>query len=195
MPDARGACRAYDWGFDSIFPRSPRTPSTACGRSPSLEEGGLGLRRSRPTALPSIAYRGFAVAPMTLRAPSRRVIITSEINGRAMRAPTVCVGATDGCKCISQLQFPSPKTSLFEGGGPPQRWKELLLHLPRMPTFFEPPPLFGGFFPFRHTCAGRPGCGYPPPPRCLRDSGHSRSSRRFAGTCRRSHRGGSAFRR
>ena len=27
-------------------------------------------------------------------------------------------GAPDGCKCISQLQFPSPKTSLLEGGGP-----------------------------------------------------------------------------
>ena len=35
-----------------------------------------------------------------------------------MRAPTVYGGATDGCKCISQLQFPSPKTSLLEGGGP-----------------------------------------------------------------------------
>ena len=40
-------------------------------RSPSLDEGGLGFRRSRPSALPSIGYRGFAVAPMTLRAPSR----------------------------------------------------------------------------------------------------------------------------
>ena len=72
MPDARGACRAYDWAYS--FHRL-RTPSTACGRSPSLEEGGLWLRRSRPTALPSIAYRGFAVAPITLRAPSRRVVV------------------------------------------------------------------------------------------------------------------------
>ncbi len=106
-----------------------------CGRSPSIEEGGLGegnrelaecrrardarlllppsadgpppsrrevwgIRRSRPTALPSIGYRGFAVAPMTLRAPSRRVVITSGINGRAMRAPTVYGGATDSCKYI-----------------------------------------------------------------------------------------------
>ena len=37
--------------------------------------------------MPSIGYRGFAVAPITLRAPARRVVITSEINGRAMRAP------------------------------------------------------------------------------------------------------------
>ena len=122
------------------------TPSTACGRSPSLEEGGLGasrslskpliqprvqgrnparfnggygvprgfkgekskfppnplglaervysfhrprggpppskrevwgLRRSRPPALPSIGYRGFAVAPITLRAPSRNPLYNS----------------------------------------------------------------------------------------------------------------------
>ena len=44
------------------------------GRSPSLEEGGLGVRRSRPSPLPSIGYRGFAVAPMTLRAPSRNLV-------------------------------------------------------------------------------------------------------------------------
>jgi len=48
-----------------------------------------GFRRSRPAALPSIGYRGFAVAPKPLRAPSRRVVvITSGTNGRAMRAPT-----------------------------------------------------------------------------------------------------------
>ena len=80
------------------------------------------------------------------------------------------------------------RSSSIRSGG-----RSLPLHLPRMPTFFEPPPhFFGGFVPFRHTCAGRPGCGYPPPPRCLRDSGHSRSSRRFAGACRRSRRVGSA---
>ena len=44
------------------------------GRSPSLEEGGLGFRRSRPPALPSIGHRGFAVAPITLRAPSRNLV-------------------------------------------------------------------------------------------------------------------------
>ena len=74
-------------------------------RSPSLEEGGLGFRRSRPPALPSIAYRGFAVAPKPLRAPSRKIaVITSGTNGRAMRAPTGFGGATDGCKCIQPLQ-------------------------------------------------------------------------------------------
>ena len=88
------------------------TPSTAAGGPPPSRREVWGFRRSRPTALPSIEYRGFAVAPMTLRAPSRKVVITSEINGRAMRAPTGDGGATDGCndatlrcKHISQLQF------------------------------------------------------------------------------------------
>ena len=140
MPDARGACRAYDWGFGSIFPRSPRPPS--------MREV-WGIRRSRPSALPSIAYRGFAVAPMTLRALARKVVITSEINWRAMRAPTVYGGATDGCKCISQLQFPSPKTSLLEGGGPSaDGGRSNPLHLPRMSTFIDPPPLFWWFLSF-----------------------------------------------
>ncbi len=66
-----------------------RTPSTAAGGPPPSKREVLGFRRSRPAALPSIAYRGFAVAPITLRAPSRRVVvITSGTNGRAMRAPT-----------------------------------------------------------------------------------------------------------
>ena len=65
------------------------TPSTACellpppagGPPPSRREV-WGFRRSRPSALPSIAYRGFAVAPMTLRAPARNVVvITIQING------------------------------------------------------------------------------------------------------------------
>ena len=75
-----------------------------CGGPPPSKREVFGLRRSRPPALPSIAYRGFAVAPMTLRAPSRKVVITSGINGRAMRAPTVHGGAADGCKCIKPLQ-------------------------------------------------------------------------------------------
>ena len=136
MPDV---CRAYE--AYEVWKGLFLTPSTACGRSPSLEEGGLGglrarskpriqprvqgrnparfkggygvprgfkgeksksppnplglaerrsllpppaggpppskrevlgLRRSRPSAFPSITYRGFAVAPKPLRAPSRR---------------------------------------------------------------------------------------------------------------------------
>ena len=52
-------------------PYGVRTPSTAAGGPPPSKREVLGFRRSKPAALPSIAYRGFAVAPMTLRAPSR----------------------------------------------------------------------------------------------------------------------------
>ena len=77
MPDARGACRAYDWGFDGGL----LLPPPAGGPPPSRREV-WGFRRSRPPALPSIAYRGFAVAPITLRAPSRNVVvITIQISG------------------------------------------------------------------------------------------------------------------
>ena len=93
-------------GKNRNFPLIPRpsgasfTPSTAAAvplprRGRSWGFAGQGL-----SALLSIAYRGFAVAPMTLRASARRVIITSGINGRAMRAPTGDGGATDGCKYI-----------------------------------------------------------------------------------------------
>ena len=71
-----------------------------CGGPPPSRREVWGLRRSRPPALPSIGYRGFAVAPITLRALSRKVVITSGTNGRAMRAPTGDGGATDGCKYI-----------------------------------------------------------------------------------------------
>ena len=42
-----------------------------CGGPPPSKREVCGFRRSRPAALTSIGYRGFAVAPMTLRAPSR----------------------------------------------------------------------------------------------------------------------------
>jgi len=45
-------------------------PPPAGGPPPSKREV-LGFRRSKPAALPSIGYRGFAVAPISLRAPSR----------------------------------------------------------------------------------------------------------------------------
>ena len=53
------------------------TPSTAAGGPPPSMREVWWLRRSRPPALPSIGYRGFAVAPMTLRAPSRNLVYNS----------------------------------------------------------------------------------------------------------------------
>jgi len=84
----------------------PQTPSTvrrllpppAGGPPPSKREV-LGFRRSKPAALTSNQPKGFPVAPKPLRASSRRgVVITSGINGRAMRAPTGDSGATVAMK-------------------------------------------------------------------------------------------------
>ena len=142
----------------------PRTPSTAAGGPPPSKREVLGFRRSKPAALPSIGYRGFAVAPMTLRASSRNIVVITvtgaaiyetgaqcaPLRGTAMQpsvanASNRCNDAAQRCKRISSLRFPprcrgahrapvdiiqtfdfsTPKTSLFEGGGPPRRrWKE-----------------------------------------------------------------------
>ena len=55
------------------FHRRELLPPPAGGPPPSKREG-LGFCRSKPAALPSIGYRGFAVAPMTLRASSRSLL-------------------------------------------------------------------------------------------------------------------------
>ena len=62
------AYEAYEAEFSGE--RGERLPPPAGGPPPSEREV-LGFRRSKPAALPSIGYRGFAVAPMTLRAPLR----------------------------------------------------------------------------------------------------------------------------
>ena len=49
---------------DELLPPPRAVPLPRRGRS-------WGIRRSKPAALPSIGYRGFAVAPKPLRAPSR----------------------------------------------------------------------------------------------------------------------------
>ena len=52
------------------------------GPPPSKREV-LGFRRSKPAALPSIGYRGFAVAPITLRASSRNIVVIT-VTGAAI---------------------------------------------------------------------------------------------------------------
>ena len=51
-------------------PYGGRTPSTAAAVPLPRRGRSWGIRRSKPAALPSIGYRGFAVAPITLRAPA-----------------------------------------------------------------------------------------------------------------------------
>ena len=117
--------------------RRLRTPSTACGRSPSLEEGGLGFRRSRPSALPSIGYRGFAVAPMTLRAPSRRFLYNSgcrvetllvsmgvmgflgDLRGRNSKSPPNPLGLAERAYSFHRLRaVPLPRGGRSLGASP-----------------------------------------------------------------------------
>ena len=99
--ECRRARDARPYAFRRLRERLPppaRTPSTAA--AVPLPRGGRsgGLRRSRPTALPSIGYRGFAVAPMTLRAPFRRVVITSGKRARNARP-------YGGRRCNQRLQI------------------------------------------------------------------------------------------
>ena len=84
-------------------------------RSPSLKEGGLGFRRSRPPALPSIAYRGFAVAPMTLRAPFRRFLIQPRVQGRNPARFKGGYGVPSGARLL--LPPPTGRSPSLEEGG------------------------------------------------------------------------------
>ena len=93
-----------------ISPKSPRpsgasfTPSTAHGAVPPPPRREVwGFAGQGLPALPSIGYRGFAVAPMTLRAPLRGTAVQPTVANTSDR----CNDATQRCKHISQLQFPA----------------------------------------------------------------------------------------
>ena len=77
--------RCGTWGNHRL--RTPSTvrgllPPPAGGPPPSRREV-WGFRRSKPAALPSIGYRGFAVAPISLRAPSRNIVVIT-VTGAAI---------------------------------------------------------------------------------------------------------------
>ena len=120
MPDV---CRAYDayeayevWkglflthsASGNSFHRLRAVPLPRRGRSGGFAGQGL-------PALPSIGYRGFAVAPMTLRAPLRGTAVQPTVANTSDR----CNDATQRCKCISQLQFSADILPTFDF--PPQR--------------------------------------------------------------------------
>ena len=72
-----------------------------------------GFRRSRPPALPSIGYRGFAVAPKPLRASSRNIVVIT-VTGAAIYET--------GAQCA-----PLRGTNSFHRcGGPPPSKREVL---------------------------------------------------------------------
>ena len=151
MPDV---CRAYDayeayevWkrffredgGRERLSTHGVRTPSTACELLPPSADGPppskrevLGLRRSRPSAFPSIAYRGFAVAPITLRASSRSLLYNpgcrvatllvsmgvmgflGDLRGRNSKSPPNPLGLAERRSLLPPPAGRSP--SLEEGG-------------------------------------------------------------------------------
>ena len=87
-----------------------------CGGPPPSRREVLGVRRSRPAALPSIAYRGFAVAPITLRAPSRSLLYNS-----GCRVATLLVSkGVMGFLAKRVYSFHRPR------GGPPPSRREVL---------------------------------------------------------------------
>ena len=108
----------------NAHPYGGRTPSTAAAVPLPRRGRSWGFRRSRPAALPSIGYRGFAVAPKPLRAPSRNIVVITvtgaaiyetgaqcaPLQGTAMQpsvanASNRCNDAAQRCKCISSLRF------------------------------------------------------------------------------------------
>ena len=105
-PNSQDECGVGERGgiiVCGLLPPSADSFHRPRGGPPPSKREVLGFRRSKPAALPSIGYRGFAVAPMTLRAPSRWiVVITSGINGRVMRAPTGDSGATVATVAMKQ---------------------------------------------------------------------------------------------
>ena len=143
MPGARGACRAYDGGFGSIFPWELLPPLR---RSPSLEEGGLWGREAEVGRMSAgaqcaplqrcgncncemrlqrwVASLQPSVAPPSpVGARIARSFISDVITTFREDARRV-IGATakplysiDG-KAVS-LDRRNPQTSLIEGGGPP----------------------------------------------------------------------------
>ena len=90
MPDARGACRAYDWGFDGGLLLPPpansfhrlRTPSTACGRSPSLDEGGLGVSPVKAFGLAVDCIYGLCGRPYHPSRALSKILIQPRVQGR-----------------------------------------------------------------------------------------------------------------
>ena len=99
-------------------------PPSADGPPPSRREV-WGLRRSRPTALPSIGYRGFAVAPITLRAPARRFLYNSGCRVATLLVSKGVMGFLGDLRGRNSKSPPNP-LGLAERVLRPQRWKEFM---------------------------------------------------------------------
>ena len=136
MPDV---CLAYDvYEAYEVWRGIFLTPSAAgnsfhrcvnsfhrCGGPPPSRREVWGFRRSRFTALPSIAYRGFAVAPMTLRAPSRNLVYNSGCRVATLLVSKGVMGFLGDLRGRNSKSPPNP-LGLAERVLRPQRWKEFV---------------------------------------------------------------------
>ena len=74
-----------------------------------------GFRRSRPAALPSIGYRGFAVAPITLRAPYRNIVVITVTGAAIYETGAQCAPAD----ILPTFDFPIPRPPSSREGDRP----------------------------------------------------------------------------
>ena len=114
MPDARGACRVYDWGFRVLFSK-PFIQLRVQGRNPARFKGGYGVPRgfkgekskSPPNPLGLAERRSLLPPPAGGPPPSKR-----EVWGEGNRAFVECRRARDArpynvavnCNCEMRLQ-------------------------------------------------------------------------------------------
>ena len=114
-PNSQDECGVGERGgiiVCGLLPPSSDSFHRRGGPPPSKREV-LGFRRSRPAALPSIGYRGFAVAPMTLRASSRNIVVITVTGAAIYETGAQCAplrGANSFHRC----------------GGPPPSKREVL---------------------------------------------------------------------
>ena len=109
-----------------------------CGGPPPSKREVWGVRRSRPTALPPIAYRGFAVAPITLR-PLSKPLIQPRVQGRNPARFKGGYGVPRGFKGGSKPSAPCGRLS--EAEHPKRKGATLLRLLSAVNSKSPPNPL------------------------------------------------------
>ena len=120
----RSPLRPFAHSLEASYTAPGTNSFHRCGGPPPSKREVLGFRRSKPAALPSNQPKGFPVAPKTLRAPSRNIVVITvtgaaiyetgaqcaPLRGTAMQpsvanASNRCNDAAQRCKRISSLRF------------------------------------------------------------------------------------------
>ena len=85
-----------------------------CGGPPPSKREVLGFRRSKPAALPSNQPKGFPVAPKTLRAPSRNIVVIT-VTGAAIYETGAQCAPYGGRTPSTAAAVPLPRRGRFWG--------------------------------------------------------------------------------